>query len=209
MINEEDKPKSLKKIAPSGKVTISGRDEALENIKAYYEDDTGTVVLPPHQNDIRERWETIHGLILKGTLLSTIIRNVSELFEVSESTIRRDIPCVEEIWNSQTLSYSLRRQRAANIALKILKKAEKAGDLTNQNKALANLIKADGLENEPLDLPKTESHIYIIMPDPTTEALLRAAFPIQDGRINLNDLAQITQDIEYDDITAQNTPTAT
>jgi hypothetical protein len=200
MTNDEFKPKSLKKIAPSGKVTISGRDEALENIQAYYEDDTGTVILPPHQEDIRMRWESIHALILKGESLGNIIRKMSKMWDVSESTIRRDLPCVEKIFNSQTLSYSMRRQRASNIALRIYKKSEKAEDLSNMNRALTNLIKADGLEQEPLDMPKMEPHIYIIMPDPTTEALLRRSFPIVDGHINLNDITQNTEDAEFTEI---------
>ena len=198
--DDEIKPKSLKKIAPSGKVTISGRDEAVENIRAYYEDDTGSVALPEHQEAIRVRWETIHGLILKGKTPSNIIRQVAVMFGVSESTVRRDLDAIPQVYNSFNLSFSLRRQRAANMALKIYDKAKQAEDLGNMNRALSNLIKADGLEQEPLDLPKVESHIYVIMLDPHTEALLNRAFPIADGRINLNDLTQNTEDAEYTEI---------
>lgn len=200
----EYKAQSLKKVAPSGKVTISGRDEALENIKAYYEDDNGSVILPAHQEEIRERWETIHGLILKGKSISDIVNTVASLYDVSTSTVRRDIKSVETIFSSQSLNFSMRRQRASNIALKIYEKAKKDKDLSNMNRALTNLIKADGLENEPFDLPKVEAHVYVIHIDPHTEALLDRAFPLKDGNINLNDLTQ-TLDIEHEELPPDDT----
>lgn len=200
MNNDDFRPKSLKKVAPSGKVTINGRDEALENIQAYYEDETGTVILPPHQEAIRERWETIHGLILKGKSIAYIINTIAGTYGVSCSTVRRDIKSVEIVFGSQTLSYNLRRQRASNMALKIYEKSAKKKDLSNMNRALTNLIRADGLEDEPVDAPTMEPHIYIIMPDPTTEALLRKAFPIIDGHINLNDITHNTEDAEFTEI---------
>jgi hypothetical protein len=190
---------SLKKIAPSGKVTISGRDEALENIQAYYDDDSGSVFLPPHQEEIRFRWETIHGLILKGKSLQQIIKTVSETYDVSPSTVRRDIPCVEAIFSSQTLNFAMRRQRASNLALKTYEKANKEKDLTNMNRAIGNLIKADGLEHEPVELPKIEPHVYVVVLDENTQALLNKAFPMQDGVINLNDITQ-TLDIEHEEL---------
>lgn len=204
-MNSEHKTPSLKKIAPSGKVTISGRDEALDNIKAFYDDDSGSVVLPPHQEDIRLRWETIHGLILSGNTIPQVIKMVSAMFDVSDSSIRRDIKSVSLLFDSQNLSFGLRRQRAANIALNIYEKAQDAKDITNMNRALSNLIKADGLENEPTDLPKIEPHVYVLVLDAHTEAILDRAFPMKDGHINLNDLTQIL-DIEHEELTASDHP---
>lgn len=200
--------KKLLQIAPSGKITINGRDEALTNIQAFYEDPEN-VVLPDHQEDIRLRWETIHGLILKGESEKRIKKKVAAAFNVSESSVGRDLQAVDTVFGSRKLPFEMRRQRAADMSLEAYRMARKDKDVKGMNASIANLIKADGLEKEPVELPfeKMEPHIFIIALPPQVAAQLDKAFPIVDGRIDLNSFTEIdTKTTEYadsEDITPQ------
>ena len=196
----KDFSKTLLKKAPSGKLSINGRDEALVNIQAFYED-PDNVVLPDHQEEIRLRWETIHGLILRGETETRIKKKVQALTGVSESTIVRDIQSVDTVFGSRKLSFEIRRQRASDMALEAYRLARKEKDTRGMNSAIANLIRSDGLEKEPVDLPfeKLEAHIFIIALPPSVSAQLDKAFPIVDGRIDLNTF----ENADYEDITPQ------
>ncbi len=204
----KDFSKSLLKTAPSGKITINGRDEALTNIQAFY-DDPENVVLPPHQEDIRLRWETIHGLLLKGETEKRILKKVAAMYDVSESAVRRDLVSVDAVFGSRKLPFEMRRQRAVDMSLETYRMARKEKDTKGMNASIANLIKADGLEKEPVELPfeKMEAHIFIIALPPQVAAQLDRAFPIVDGRIDLNDFTEIDtkaiENAEHTDITPQ------
>ena len=101
----KDFSKKLLQRAPSGKLTVSSRDQALTNIQAFY-DDPENVTLPDHQEAIRERWETIHGLLLKGITEKRIALKVATLFNVSVSPVRRDMECVETVFGSRKLNFA-------------------------------------------------------------------------------------------------------
>lgn len=204
----KDFSKKLLQRAPSGKLTINGRDEALTNIQAFY-DDPENVTLPQHQEDIKERWETIHGLLLKGVNEKRICLKVGALFNVSTSTVRRDMECVELVFGSRKLSFELRRQRASDMSLEVYRMAKKEKNLAAMNAAIANLSKADGLDKEQVDLPfqKLEPHIFIIALPDEIKAQLTQAFPLTDGRIDLNNLVfthkNTIENAESEDITPQ------
>jgi hypothetical protein len=204
----KDFSKKLLQRAPSGKLSINGRDEALTNIQAFYEDPEN-VVLPKHQELIRQRWETVHGLFLKGESEKRICKKIATLYDVSESTVRRDLQDADMVFGSRKLPFEIRRQRAVDMTLEAYRRARKDKDTKGMNAAIANLIKADGLEKEPVELPfeKMEAHIFIIALPPQIEAQLDKVFPIHDGRIDLNHFSEIDiKPIKYadsEDITPQ------
>lgn len=144
--------KTKLQIAPSGKITINERDAAETNIKAYY-DDPENVVLPPHQEAIRERFEAVYGMLLKGKTEAEIVKIISTLHQISPSQVRRDIKVVDSILIPSDLSFQIRRKRAVEMSLETYRAARKKKDLKNMNAAIRNLIDADGLKNEPADTP--------------------------------------------------------
>lgn len=200
----ENERKSLVKIAPSGKTTINGRDMAINNIKAYL-DDPENVELPQRQKDILERVMTLKGYILNGKTETTALRLLCEEYSISIDTARSDLKIMNETLISSKLPFEIRRERAVNLALECIEAARLEGDLKQYNAALANLIKADGLEREQADLPfeKLEPTIFILALPPSVQAALDKAYPIENGRIDLNNIAEIntkTIDAEYTEL---------
>jgi hypothetical protein len=190
-----DKPKSLRKAV----LKISGRDEAFDNIKAYYESDD-EIVLPPHQEDIRLRWNAVYRLILSGEMHFRIQEKISELYSVSESTVRRDIESVSKLFSTSSMPHEMRRQRALNMALETRAMAKSEGDYANMNRAEANIAKIEGLENAGSGGQQVEPHVYVVILDPHIKALFEKFYPMKDSRINLNDAIQDVQDAEYEEV---------
>lgn len=190
-----DKPKSLRKAVPR----ISGRDEAFDNIKAYYESDE-TIVLPRHQEDIRLRWVAVHSMLIDGHQESYIDRVIGENFAVSQITVYRDRQIVPKLFSVQNMSLEYRRQRAVNMALETRRLAKESGDISNMNRAESNLEKIQGLENAGGGAQQTEPHVYVVILDPHIKALFEKFYPIKDSRINLNDALQDIQDAECEEV---------
>lgn len=122
---------------------------AFEEIKAYIEDTTNTIILSPENKKILDRWKNIHALRLDGYDSEKIITAITKLHDVCEKTVRRDFKYYTKIFR-----YDFDPDYEMYLAFlqveAFLKKARDAGDsklidrLLDKKIKLIEYFKGDG-----------------------------------------------------------------
>jgi hypothetical protein len=141
------------KIAPSGKVSINGKDDALENIRAYYLSG-GEVDLPPHQHEIRKRLIAAQAMLLEAQPDAAIRLMLEDVFEVSDATARRDIKWAislfKDVRQAEKEGY---REIIYEFALRAFRLAEEQEDADAMTRAVKEMKEIRGLKNADPDMP--------------------------------------------------------
>jgi len=187
------------------KHTRPNRLTDVEAIRRYYENDSGEVELTPHQEEKKARYLTVFSLLRKGKVNVQIVKYLMKVFDISEVRAYADIK------ESIKVYADLRKAEKEGMRWILLDRAEatyqravKAGNLKQQNAALANQIKITGVDREDPELPdfdKLKPGIVIVAIPQELEENISAA--LKGGAVNLNNFQppQPIEDIDHEEVT--------
>jgi hypothetical protein len=131
-------------------------DKTFEKIRNYYLKGDEKVPLTEHEEEIRKRWDMAFCLMLDGKYVSdkNIIPFLKEKFEISDAQAYRDISSAKRLFGDmRRSSREAMRYLVTELAKQVFQRASSTDDFDNMNKALGQIIKANNLDREDLDLP--------------------------------------------------------
>jgi hypothetical protein len=175
------------KLPPSGKVTISDRDKAIDNIIAFYTA-PNDIELSDNHEEIRLRLLHIESQLLDGKSRKEAVRTHAVKYYISEKTAYQDYAdCVRLTPFVHSAPKSLYRAMVTEWARKSYELAAQEGDTSTMLAAAAMIIKAHALDKEDAVIPQMDTPIILISGYDELKTLLTKAYEIKDGRINIDD----------------------
>lgn len=192
------------KRAPSGKISINGKDDALQNIRAYYLSG-GEVELPPHQEEIRKRLIAAQAMLLDAQPDRAIRQMLVDTFGVSDITAYRDIRWAVSLFKDvRQAEKEGWREIIFEFALETYRLAREQEDADAMAKAVREMKEIRGLKNADPDMPDFEKLLLLpTMPvlAPQNQRLLDAMLS-QQGTTDLSKLlsAMPTETIEHEQV---------
>lgn len=175
--------------------------ETFEAIKAYYLGND-PISLSPKQEEIRRRWHAVYLKKLNRISDEEVAKTLQTEFGIGQSQSYQDIVNSKRLFGIAGKSdRDLNRQIAEKMSLEtfqIAKEQRSARDMAAATKAF---IDSSGVKDDMTELPnfeKLEPNTYVVMLDPTTQALIEQL--LTKPTINLSDLVKDQiDDLEYEE----------
>jgi len=162
----------------------------VQAITEYMKTGGNSVLLSEEQKNLLERIDFTDNLIRKYKNNSEIVSILCVRFSVSRKTAYKTIQATQEVYGSTaTISKEYWRKITIDWIIDAINLARTSKDVKGLNAALANLIKALGLDKADtidIDLTKYESHKYVINLPETTQKMINKM--VQKGNVNLADM---------------------
>jgi hypothetical protein len=135
---------------------LNGAETFEDRVWAYFLEPEHKVKLSKQEKEKIGRIEAAFILLRKHTMLDAA-KIMTKGMKISRSTAYEDLRIAIRIYGDMTkASKEGRRMLLYEKAERVYHKAEEKGDLASMNKAVANMNKIAGFENEDPDLPDWE-----------------------------------------------------
>lgn len=159
-------------------------------IAEYLKTGGNSILLTAEQKNLLERIDFCDNLIRKYKKQSEIVLVITTRFGISRQQAYKTVQATQEIYGSvATVSKEYWRKITIDWIIDAVNLARESKDIKGLNAALANLIKALGLDKTDItdiDLTKYEAHTYNIQLPKDTEKLMLDM--VKKGVVNLADL---------------------
>jgi acyl-CoA-binding protein len=169
-------------------VSPGRRETTLDRLRAYFKkaSDGDKVVLSQHQLDVLERLEHAWSLTLEARTNEDAAKKLMRRFSISRAQAYRDLTDSKQLFGDATKSSKeADRYLLKEMGLDTFRKARKAGELDQMNKALANLVKITGIEKDDPNIPDAQAYM------PSNYVLELKSKQGQDLTLNLETIAQL------------------
>lgn len=171
---------------------------AIEVIRLFYQSDL-PIQLTEEEEKIRQRFLVVQAQRLKGATTPQIIQKLQKDFGVSERQCYYDLKNALALFGDLSrVEKDAVRAMAYEQALKVYRRAMKADDLREANRAIKNMIQVYGLDREDPDIPdfeKLNPSLYVtVLDDQIRDMLMRL---LKNPSVDLAKfMDQITEDAQ-------------
>lgn len=169
-------------------VSPARRETTLDRLRAYFKkaSDGDKVVLSTHQLDVLDRLEHAWSLTLDARTNEGATKKLMHKFNISRAQAYRDLTDSKQLFGDFVKSSKeADRYLLKEMGLDTYRRARKAGELDQMNKALANLIKITGIEKDDANLPDPQAYM------PSNYVLELKSREGKEMTLNLETIAQL------------------
>lgn len=169
-------------------VSPARRETTLDRLRAYFKKagDGDKVVLSTHQLEVLERLEAAWSLTLDARTNEGATKKLMRRFNISRAQAYRDLTDSKQLFGDFVKSSKeADRYLLKEMGLDTFRRARKAGELDQMNKALANLVKITGVEKDDANLPDAQAYL------PSNYVLELKSREGKEMTLNLETIAQL------------------